>query len=182
MILSSTLEEREEHIKELLKYQRDDFKELFSSMPGKSVVIRLLDPPVHEFLPKTLEDKEKMAEILSISLEDVEKRIYRLKDENPMLGHRGCRIAISYPEIPRMQARAIIEAALEVKKEIPNVHPEIMVPLVGHVNELKFVKDEMVDEINKVFAEKGEKINYLIGTMIEVPRAALTADEIATEA
>ena len=182
MILSLTLEERQKALDELLPMQRQDFVDIFKEMGERPVVIRLLDPPLHEFLPKEEKDIIAIAESMKISYDDIKGRILELEEFNPMLGHRGCRIAISYPQIPRMQARAIIEAALEVKKEIPNVHPEIMVPLVGHVNELKFVKDEMVDEINKVFEEKGEKVNYLIGTMIEVPRAALTADEIATEA
>ena len=151
-------------------------------MQDRPVVIRLLDPPLHEFLPKEEKDLKDLASSMNISYEDIKDRVKELEEFNPMLGHRGCRLAVSYPEISRMQVRAIIEAALEVKKQIPNILPEIMVPLVGHVNELKYVKEQMLDEINKVFAEKNDKVNYLIGTMIEVPRAALTADEIATEA
>ena len=182
MILSRSLEERVKALNELLPMQREDFYEIFKEMGDLPVVVRLLDPPLHEFLPREEKDLKDIANSMGISYEDIRDRVIELEEFNPMLGHRGCRLAISYPEIPRMQARAIIEAALQIKKEVPNIKPEIMVPLVGHVNELKFVKEQMVDEINKVFEEKNDKVEYLIGTMIEVPRAALTADEIAKEA
>ena len=182
MIISRSLEERVKALNELLPMQREDFYGIFKEMREYPVVIRLLDPPLHEFLPKEEKDLQDIANSMGISYEDIRDRVIELEEFNPMLGHRGCRLAVSYPEIARMQARAIIEAAIEIKSEVPNIKPEIMVPLVGHINELKFVKEQMVDEINKVFAEKGEKVEYLIGTMIEVPRAALTADQIATEA
>lgn len=182
MIISRSLDERLKALDELLPMQREDFIGIFKEMQDRPVVIRLLDPPLHEFLPKEEKDLKDLASSMNISYEDIKDRVKELEEFNPMLGHRGCRLAVSYPEISRMQVRAIIEAALEVKKQIPNILPEIMVPLVGHVNELKYVKEQMLDEINKVFAEKNDKVNYLIGTMIEVPRAALTADEIATEA
>lgn len=182
MIISRSLEERVSALNELLPMQREDFYGIFKEMQEYPVVIRLLDPPLHEFLPKEEKDLRDIAESMGITYEDIRDRVIELEEFNPMLGHRGCRLAVSYPEIARMQARAIIEAAIQVKSEVPNIKPEIMVPLVGHVNELKFVKDQMVDEINRVFTEKGEKVEYLIGTMIEVPRAALTADEIATQA
>lgn len=182
MIISRSLDERLKALDELLPMQREDFIGIFKEMGQRPVVIRLLDPPLHEFLPKEEKDLKELAESMNISYEDMKDRVLELEEFNPMLGHRGCRLAISYPEISRMQSRAIIEAALEVKKEIPDIHPEIMVPLVGHVNELKYVKEQIIDEINKVFEEKNDTVKYLIGTMIEVPRAALTADEIAAEA
>lgn len=182
MILSKSVDERKKALAEILPMQKEDFIGIYQAMEGRPVVIRLLDPPLHEFLPKEEKDLKAIGESMGISYDDVRDRVLELAEFNPMLGHRGCRLGITYPEIPRMQARAIIEAALEVKKQYPVLKPEIMVPLVGHVNELKYVKEQMVDEINKVFEEKGEKIDYLIGTMIEVPRAAITADEIAKEA
>ncbi|RDY21057.1 pyruvate, phosphate dikinase [Criibacterium bergeronii] len=182
MILSKSVDERKKALAEILPMQKEDFIGIYQAMEGRPVVIRLLDPPLHEFLPKEEKDLKAIGESMGISYDDVRDRVLELAEFNPMLGHRGCRLGITYPEISRMQARAIIEAALEVKKQYPVLKPEIMVPLVGHVNELKYVKKQMVDEINKVFEEKGEKIDYLIGTMIEVPRAAITADEIAKEA
>ena len=182
MILSKSVDERKKALAEILPMQKEDFIGIYQAMEGRPVVIRLLDPPLHEFLPKEEKDLKAIGESMGISYDDVRDRVLELAEFNPMLGHRGCRLGITYPEISRMQARAIIEAALEVKKQYPVLKPEIMVPLVGHVNELKYVKEQMVDEINKVFEEKGEKIDYLIGTMIEVPRAAITADEIAKEA
>ena len=134
---------------------------------------------VHEFLPKTLEDKKKMAEILSISLEDIEKRIYRLKDENPMLGHRGCRLGVSYPELYRIQARAIIEAAYECEKKGIKVHPEIMIPFIMEAKELEYLREEIQEEIENFFKEVGATVEYKLGTMIEIPRACLLANEIA---
>ncbi|MEX6494145.1 pyruvate, phosphate dikinase [Fusobacterium animalis] len=178
-ILSDRGEEKEKALKKLHNLQKEDFLNIFKILNGDEANIRLLDPPVHEFLPKTLEDKEKMAEILSISLEAVEKRIYRLKDENPMLGHRGCRLGVSYPELYRIQARAIIEAAYECAKKGIEVHPEIMIPFIMEAKELAYLRKEIEEEIENFFKEVGEKVEYKLGTMIEIPRACLLANEIA---
>jgi len=169
-------------LKKLLPYQRSDFEAIFKVMAGLPVTIRLLDPPLHEFLPHDEKSRNEMARRLKVKPSVVKAKVEQLHEFNPMLGHRGCRLAVTYPAICRMQARAIIEAALNVKKTGKIVLPEIMIPLAGAVSELKMVKGEIVDEIEMVFKEKKAKINYMIGTMIEVPRAALTADEIATEA
>jgi pyruvate,orthophosphate dikinase len=169
-------------LNELLPYQRSDFEGIFKAMAGLPVTIRLLDPPLHEFLPQEEKNQAEMAKRLGVEPETIKAKVEQLHEFNPMLGHRGCRLAVSYPAICRMQARAIIEAALNVKKTGKVVLPEIMIPLAGAVAELKFVKNEIIDEIDKVFAERKTKIKYMVGTMIEVPRAALTADEIATEA
>jgi pyruvate,orthophosphate dikinase len=169
-------------LKKLLPYQRSDFEGIFKAMAGLPVTIRLLDPPLHEFLPQDHANQAEMAKRLKVKPAVVKKKVEQLHEFNPMLGHRGCRLAVTYPAIYRMQARAIIEAALNIKKSGKLVLPEIMIPLVGSVTELKLVKDEVIDEIKMVFKERKAKIRYLIGTMIEVPRAALTADEIATEA
>jgi pyruvate,orthophosphate dikinase len=169
-------------LKELLPYQRSDFEGIFEAMAGLPVTVRLLDPPLHEFLPQDAESQAEMARRLGVKPAVVEAKVAQLHEFNPMLGHRGCRLAVTYPAIYRMQARAIIEAALQVRKGGKRVLPEIMIPLVGAVSELKLVKDEVVDEINAVFEETKSKIEYLVGTMIEVPRAALTADEVAAEA
>ncbi len=169
-------------MKKLLPLQRSDFEGIFKAMAGLPVTIRLLDPPLHEFLPQDPVSQAEMARRLGVKPAVVKAKVEQLHEFNPMLGHRGCRLAVTYPAIGRMQARAIIEAALNVKKTGKIVLPEIMIPLAGAVSELKLVKDDIVDEIKKVFKEKKAKIKYMIGTMIEVPRAALTADEIATEA
>jgi pyruvate,orthophosphate dikinase len=169
-------------LKKLLPYQRKDFIGIFKAMAGLPVTVRLLDPPLHEFLPQDAKSQAEMARRLKITPKRVAEEVEKLHEFNPMLGHRGCRLAVTYPAIYRMQARAIIEAALAVKKAGKVVLPEIMIPLVGAVSELKFVKEHVQDEIKQVFKEKGAKIKYLLGTMIEVPRAALTADEIAEEA
>ncbi|MHC4147155.1 MAG: putative PEP-binding protein, partial [Planctomycetota bacterium] len=169
-------------LKKLLPYQRSDFEGIFKAMAGLPVTIRLLDPPLHEFLPQDRANQAEMALRLGIKPAAVKAKVEQLHEFNPMLGHRGCRLAITYPPICRMQARAIIEAALNVKKTGKVVLPEIMVPLAGELKEYKLVKDEIVAEIKKVFKERKARIRYMIGTMIEVPRAALTADEIATEA
>jgi len=169
-------------LKKLLPLQRGDFEGIFKAMAGLPVTIRLLDPPLHEFLPQDAASQAEMAKRLGVKPAVVNAKVEQLHEFNPMLGHRGCRLAVTYPAIGRMQARAIIEAALKVKKAGKIVLPEIMIPLAGAVSELKLVKDEIVDEIKKVFKEKKSKIKYLVGTMIEVPRAALTADKIATEA
>lgn len=167
---------------ELLPYQRSDFEGIFKAMAGLPVTIRLLDPPLHEFLPQDESNQKEMAERLGVKTSEVKEKVEQLHEFNPMLGHRGCRLAVTYPAIYRMQARAIIEAALNVRKSGKTVHPEIMIPLVGSIDELKYVKNEVVDEIEQVFKKRKSKIKYMVGTMIEVPRAALTADEIATEA
>ena len=151
-------------------------------MTGLPVTIRLLDPPLHEFLPQDAENQAEMAKRLGVKPAVVKAKVEQLHEFNPMLGHRGCRLSITYPAIARMQARAIIEAAINVQKKGKKVHPEIMVPLVGNVVELKLVKDEIVAEVTAVLKEKKAKMKYMVGTMIEVPRAALTADEVAVEA
>ena len=182
MIMSTNPIEREEALKKMLDLQREDFYNIFKVVDGQIVIIRLLDPPLHEFLPKEEKDKEKMASILNLPLIEIERRIRNLKDENPMLGHRGCRLAVTYPEIYNTQARGVIEAALQCKKEGINVKPEIMIPLIIGVGELKFIKQNITAEINKVFEEQGMSIEYKIGTMMETPRACLLADDIAKEA
>ena len=183
MIVSTTLEERKKALDELLPMQRKDFYEIYEAMGERPVTVRLLDPPLHEFLPHGDEDIKSLAESMNIAFEDLKDRIEDLAEFNPMLGHRGCRLAVTYPEIYRMQTRAIIEAALDIKKSgMESILPEIMIPLIGDIVELKYVKKEIEEEIQLVFEERNDKVNYLIGTMIEVPRAAITADEIATEA
>ena len=169
-------------LKKLLGYQRKDFEGIFKAMKGMPVTVRLLDPPLHEFLPNDKKNQAEMAKILGIKPKAVKDMVDKLHEFNPMLGHRGCRLAVTYPELYRMQARAIIEAAIKVSTPKKKVIPEIMIPLVGSVKELAIVKAEVVDEIKAVLKEKKAKITYKIGTMIEVPRAALTADEIAEEA
>jgi pyruvate,orthophosphate dikinase len=183
MIVSSTLKERKEALDELLPMQRKDFFEIYEAMGERPVTIRLLDPPLHEFLPSKEEDVKALAESMGISYEELKDRVESLAEFNPMLGHRGCRLAVTYPEIYRMQTRAIIEAALDIKKKgFENIIPEIMIPLIGELKELEYVKREILEEINLVFEECGETVNYMLGTMIEVPRACITADEIAKEA
>lgn len=190
MILATTEEDRKKEAEELLPMQREDFKEILKAMDGLPVIIRLLDPPLHEFLPS---HEELLVEITKLKLQDgkpkeiAEKeallvRIEKLTEMNPMLGHRGCRLGITFPEIYRMQSRAIFEAAGELIQEGYNPVPEVMIPLVGHVNELKLTKKDVVEVAQAVMKEKGVKIGYMVGTMIELPRAALTADEIAQEA
>ena len=182
MILADTLEQREEALDKILPYQRDDFEKLFEAMEGDPVVIRYLDPPLHEFLPHTKEEMEPLAKSLNVSLEIIQNRIDALKEFNPMMGHRGCRLAITYPEIAKMQTRAVIEAAINVNKKGMNVTPEIMIPLVGDVKELEYVKKIVVETADKILKENKVTMKYEIGTMIEIPRAALTADEIAKQA
>ncbi len=169
-------------LKKLLPYQRKDFEGIFTAMAGLPVTIRLLDPPLHEFLPQDDATQAEMAKRLGVQPADVKKKVDQLHEFNPMLGHRGCRLAVTYPAIYRMQARAIMEAAMNVKKKGKDVHPEIMIPLVGTLAELKYVKSEIVDEIETLLKAKKSKLKYMVGTMIEIPRAALTADQIATEA
>ena len=183
MIVSNTVEQRKKALDELLPMQRKDFYEIFKVMEDRPVTVRLLDPPLHEFLPSNDEDIMELAKSMGIVYSELKERIESLSEFNPMLGHRGCRLAVTYPEIYRMQARAIIEAAIDIKIDgYENITPEIMIPLVGDSNELKYVKSEIVEEINLVFEERKTKVNYLIGTMIEIPRACVTADEIAKEA
>ena len=182
MITADTVEKREEALKLILPYQRDDFAGLFRAMSGYGVTIRLLDPPLHEFLPHTDEEIKELADSLGISFESLKNRVQGLKEFNPMMGHRGCRLDVTYPEIARMQTRAIIEAALEVMNEGIIVKPEIMIPLVCDVNEIKFVKDIITSTADSIIKENNSNLEYTVGTMIEIPRAALTADEIAKHA
>lgn len=182
MIVSRTEEQRRKALAKLLPMQRGDFEALFREMKGYPVTIRLLDPPLHEFLPKEDEAISELANEMGLKFEELKSIVEGLHELNPMLGHRGCRLAVTYPEIAEMQTRAIIEAAINVKKEGIDVVPEIMVPLVGEVKELKYIKEIIVKTAEKVMEENGIKIEYKVGTMIEVPRAALTADEIAKEA
>lgn len=183
MILSDTTEEREMALEKLLPMQKDDFYYIYQTMADKPVTIRLLDPPLHEFLPVKEKDIRNLASSMDISYESLKERILKLQESNPMLGHRGVRLAVTYPEIARMQTRAIIEAALEIKRNTGiTVAPELMVPLIGDRKELDFVKQEMEAVIKEIFREKEDTVPYQIGTMIEVPRAALVADEIAESA
>ncbi len=182
MILADDVKGREKALAKLLPMQRSDFEGIFEAMDGYGVTIRLLDPPLHEFVPHEKENQKIMADDMGISVEAIRHKVDSLHEFNPMLGHRGCRLGITYPEITVMQARAIIEAALNVAKKGKKVLPEIMVPLVGITKELQMQVDIIRSTIEKVFAERGEKIDYLVGTMIEIPRAALTADDIAKTA
>ena len=183
MILSKTVEEREKALEELIPFQKGDFKALYEVMEGKPVTIRFLDPPLHEFVPTDEKDIEALAKDMNLSVEEVKSTCSELHEFNPMMGHRGCGLSVTYPEIARMQTRAVIEAAIEVSKEKGfEIVPEIMVPLVGDKKELKFVKDVIVETAEKVKAEKNSNLVYHIGTMIEIPRAALLANEIAEEA
>ena len=183
MILSDTVEAREAALAELLPYQQDDFYHLFMEMNGLNVNIRLLDPPLHEFLPQEEDKIEELAKSLNISVQQVKDRINYLHEFNPMMGHRGCRLDVSYPEIGRMQATAIIKAALQAQKDLgKELHAEIMIPLTLDLKEFKFVKKIITETADKIIAESGQKLDYHVGTMIEVPRGALLAGEIATEA
>lgn len=182
MIVSDTQEQREKALEKLLPMQRGDFEELYKAMEGNPVTIRFLDPPLHEFVPHTDEEIKPLAKELGMTFEELKDKIESLHEFNPMMGHRGCRLAVTYPEIAKMQTRAVMEAAINVDKTGLKVVPEIMIPLVGEVKELAFVKNVVVETINQVFKEQNYKIDYKIGTMIEIPRAALTADEIAKEA
>ncbi|SHO47777.1 pyruvate, phosphate dikinase [Anaerocolumna xylanovorans] len=183
MILSKTVEAREEALNELIPFQKSDFKGLYEVMEGRPVTIRFLDPPLHEFVPTEEEDIVALAKDMGLSVEEVKATCDSLHEFNPMMGHRGCRLAVTYPEIAKMQTRAVMEAAIEVKQEKGfDIIPEIMIPLVGEKRELKFVKDIVVETAEAVKKEKGSDIEYHIGTMIEIPRAALLANEIAEEA
>ncbi len=182
MILAQTSEGREKALAKLLPYQKADFKGILEAMDGFPVNIRLLDPPLHEFVPHDQAGQEIMAKEMGVSVEEIQKRVNSLAENNPMLGHRGCRLGITFPEITAMQTRAILSAACELKKEGKNPMPEIMVPLIGILYELKQQKEIIQRVAKEVFAEYGVEVEFEIGTMIEIPRAALTADRIATEA
>jgi len=183
MILSETVEAREEALDALIPFQKGDFKAMYKELKGLPMTVRYLDPPLHEFLPTAEEDIKALAADMGVTVEHLKEKCAELHEFNPMMGHRGCRLAVTYPEIARMQTRALMEAAIEVKEEDGyDIVPEIMIPLVGEKKELKFVKEVVVETAEKVKAEKGSDIEYHIGTMIEIPRAALTADEIAEEA
>lgn len=182
MILSSDVAGRQKALKKLLPMQIKDFVGIFKAMEGFPVTIRLLDPPLHEFLPTKESELKELAKTLKVSLKDIQHKVHSLHEFNPMLGHRGCRLAITYPEIFDMQVEAIIKAAVEIKKSGKDIIPEIMFPLVGHIRELKILKDSAVAVIERVLKETKVSLTYKLGTMIEVPRAAMTADEIATEA
>ena len=182
MILSKDAEGREKALAKLLPYQKADFKGILEAMDGLPVNIRLLDPPLHEFVPHDLAGQETMAKEMGVSVEDIKRRVDSLAENNPMLGHRGCRLGITFPEITAMQTRAILGAACELKKEGKDPKPEIMVPLIGTLYELKQQKEVILAAAKEVFAEYGTEVEFEIGTMIEIPRAALTADRIATEA
>jgi len=162
--------------------QRGDFEGIYRAMKGYPVTIRLLDPPLHEFVPHDDADVQALAKEMGMSFEELKTIIEGLHEFNPMMGHRGCRLAVTFPEIAEMQTRAIIEAAITVSKEGLDIIPEIMIPLIGEVKELKYVKDIVTKTADEVIAAAGVKLEYLVGTMIEIPRAALTADEIAKEA
>lgn len=182
MIVARTEEQRRKALDKLLPMQRSDFEGLFTAMKGYPVTIRFLDPPLHEFLPQVDEDIAALAKEMDMSFEDLKGIVSDLHEFNPMMGHRGCRLAVSYPEIAEMQTRAVIEAAINVNKNGMSVVPEIMIPLVGDIKELKFVKDIVVKTATEVISKAGVKLDYKVGTMIEIPRAAITADEIAKEA
>ena len=182
MILASTTEDREKALAKLLPYQRDDFEGILAAMEGYGVTIRLLDPPLHEFVPHEEKAQEELAQEMGVPVEMVKAKVNQLHEFNPMLGHRGCRLGNTYPEITRMQARAIIEAALNLKQKGIDARPEIMVPLTGGLKEYKMQADVIRQTAEQIFAERGERMDYLVGTMIEIPRACLVADAIATEA
>jgi pyruvate,orthophosphate dikinase len=182
MILADDEKTRRKALKKLLPYQRRDFLGIFKALDGKPATIRLLDPPLHEFLPHDQAAQRDLAKKLGVTLSSIKKRVEDLHEFNPMLGHRGCRLGISYPEVTEMQAQAIFEAALLAKKDGVDVSPELMVPLVGFPRELELQVEVIHETAKKVFAAKGDKVKYLVGTMIEIPRAALVADEIAKTA
>jgi pyruvate,orthophosphate dikinase len=179
MILAADETGRRIALAKILPYQEADFEGIFAAMAGCPVTIRLLDPPLHEFVPHDEKGQREMAEAMGVTLKVIKQRVDSLHEQNPMLGHRGCRLGITFPEITEMQARAIIEAALNLKARGVDARPEIMVPLIGTVAELINQADIINSTAEKVFAERGDRIDYLVGTMIEVPRAALTAEGIA---
>ena len=184
MIVAKTVEARKEALAKILPYQQSDFEQMYRELQGRPMTVRYLDPPLHEFLPTKEEDIAEIAAELNVSTEELKEVIASLHEFNPMMGHRGCRLAVTYPEIAEMQTTAVINAAIKVNHEFPwyRIEPEIMIPLVGEVKELKYVKDVVVATADKIIAEAGVEMKYKVGTMIEIPRAALTADEIAKEA
>ena len=184
MICSDTVEEREEALEKILPYQQGDFEKLYETLEGKPVTIRFLDPPLHEFVPTEEADIEALAAAKHKSVDEIKAIIASLHEFNPMMGHRGCRLTVTYPEIAKMQTAAVIRAAINVQKKHPDwkIVPEIMIPLVGDVKEFKFVKKIVVEVADAEIKAAGIDLEYEVGTMIEIPRAALTADEIAAEA
>jgi pyruvate,orthophosphate dikinase len=182
MIVAKNVDGRRKALDKILPMQQGDFEGIFRAMDGLPVTIRTLDPPLHEFLPHGDDDIRDLAGKMGVDFAELKSTVVSLTESNPMLGHRGCRLGIVYPEITAMQARAILQAACVVAAEGIDVHPEIMIPLVGHVKELALQRQVVLDTAEKVFEEMGRKVDYLIGTMIELPRAALTADEVAQEA
>jgi pyruvate,orthophosphate dikinase len=182
MILAETVEERKAALAKLLPYQREDFAGIFRALKGYPATIRFLDPPLHEFLPHTTEQQEELAKKMRVPASRLQQRVSQLHEFNPMLGFRGCRLGIGYPEISEMQARAVFEAAAEVQKEGIKVRPEIMIPLVAFKKELDLQIAVVHHAAREVEKERKVKLNYMVGTMIEVPRGALTADEIAQSA
>jgi pyruvate,orthophosphate dikinase len=184
MICSDTVEDREKALDKILPYQQSDFEQLFEVMEGDPVTIRFLDPPLHEFVPNTEEEIKKLADAQGKTVEEIKAIISGLKEFNPMMGHRGCRLAVTYPEIAAMQTKAVIRAAIAVSKKHTEweIVPEIMIPLVCDIKELKFVKKVVVETADEEIKAAGSNLKYEVGTMIEIPRAALTADDIAKEA
>ena len=180
----ATTEQREKALAKLEPMQQGDFEAMYIALEGRPMTVRFLDPPLHEFVPTEEADIEQLAKDMGKSVQDIKNIIASLHEFNPMMGHRGCRLAVTFPEIAVMQTRAVIRAAINVQKKHPdwNMVPEIMIPLVGEVKELKFVKDVVVKTADEELAAAGMNMKYLVGTMIEIPRAALTADQIATEA
>jgi len=182
MIMANDEKGRRKALDKIKPMQKGDFKEIFRVMDGLPVTIRLLDPPLHEFLPNTEAEIAEVAKALKTPVNEVKTKRETLHEANPMLGHRGCRLGITFPEIYEMQVRAIVEAACEVKKEKIDVEPEIMIPLVGHVNELENLRNMTVEVADEIIKSYGVKLAYMVGTMIELPRAAITADKIAEQA
>ena len=184
MILSKTEEQRRVALAKLLPMQQGDFEAIYEAMQGHPVTIRFLDPPLHEFVPHTEAEIKELSEEMNISVEEIHNVIASLHEFNPMMGHRGCRLAVSYPEIAEMQTQAVINAAINVSRKHPEwkIVPEIMIPLVGEVKELAYVKSVVTKTADELIAQSGMELHYKVGTMIEIPRAAVTADEIAKEA
>lgn len=184
MIVSETVEQREKALEKLLPIQQGDFEQLYEAMEGKPVTIRFLDPPLHEFVPTAEDDIIALAKEMKLEVSYLKSIIEGLHEFNPMMGHRGCRLAVTYPEIAAMQTRAVIQAAINVQKKHKNwaTVPEIMIPLIGDIKELQYVKSVVVKTADEVIAKAKSDLKYMVGTMIEIPRAALTADEIAAEA
>jgi pyruvate,orthophosphate dikinase len=184
MICAETVEEREKALAKILPYQQKDFEKLYEALEGTPVCIRFLDPPLHEFVPTEAEDIKKLADAQGRKVKDIKALIASLHEFNPMMGHRGCRLTVTYPEIAKMQTKAVIRAAINVQKKHPewNMVPEIMIPLVGEPKEFRFVRDIVVAVANEEIKASGIDLKYQVGTMIEIPRACLTADEIAKDA